>query len=96
MIFGVESNWNFDADAVDAVDTADDPDETDDDEDNDGDAIDDVADSLRTQVTCGLELLSCSSEMRCICSSRELQREKRSDQFEMEKINNWTTIAHIT
>lgn len=71
--FGTESNWNFDADAVDAFETPDDPDDTEDEQDKDGEAIDDVADVLRTQLACKLEFLSFSNEIRWICSTNALK-----------------------
>lgn len=54
----------MDADAVDAFETPDEPEDNDDEHDNDGEAIDDVADVLRTPDVCKLEFLSFSNEIR--------------------------------
>lgn len=73
------SNWNFDADAVEAFETPDEPEDNDDEQDNDGEAIDDVADVLRTQDACKLEFLSFSNEMRWICSTNVLKQKPSKD-----------------
>lgn len=70
---GAANNWNFDADAVDALETPDEPDDIDDEHDKDGEAIDELADALRTQAACKLEFLSFSNEMRWICSANVLK-----------------------
>lgn len=82
------SNWNFDAEAVEAFDTPDaEPDDNDDEHDNDGDAIDDVADVLRTQLTCKFEFLSFSNEMRWICSSNGVLKTTKTKKETKEEHN---------
>lgn len=73
------SSWNLDADAVDAFETPDEPEDNDDEHDNDGEAIDDVADVLRTPDVCKLEFLSFSNEIRWICSSNVLKDGQRKE-----------------
>lgn len=71
----MESNWNFDADAVDAFETPDEPEDIEDEQDRDGEAMDEVADVLRTQLACKCEFLSFSNEIRWIWSTNVLKHE---------------------
>lgn len=81
---GAASNWNFDADAVDAFETPDEPDDIEDEHDKDGEAIEELADALRTQAACKLEFLSFSNEMRWIWSANVL---KTQDQTKLTQLN---------